>query len=233
MIAAACPAETPAAVPVNPTPDSTTHAAGASPDLARQWFALILGGAGLFGAVLGAHRGGWQILSAGIKLPLVVLLTAVVCTPVLTRLNAALGRRAVLRDDLALVLSSLARGCLVLLALAPVQLVAALAGLDYHRSVLLCVTCCSVAGGVGLTVLVRGLWKEMHARRLVTMVLLSVFAMVGTRMTWTLRPYLVRPCARDVPIVRALDGSFLGSVGTALDSAQGNYSSETCSDRGL
>ncbi len=200
----------------------------ASRELVRRWFGLILGGAGLFGAVLGAHRGGWQILYAGLKLPLVVLLTAVVCTPVLTRLNAALGRRAVLREDLALVLSALARGCLVLLALAPVQLVAALARLDYHRAVLLAVTCCSVAGAVGLSVLVRGLWVEARARRLVTLVLLSVFAMVGTRMPWTLRPYLVRPCERDVPIVRALDGSFLGSVGTAIDSAQGHYGADTC-----
>jgi hypothetical protein len=233
MIAAACPVETPAADATQAATAQPVLSSAVSPELARQWFALILGGAGLFGAVLGAHRGGWQILSAGVKLPLVVLLTAVVCTPVLTRLNAALGRRAVLRDDLALVLSSLARGCLVLLALAPVQLVAALAGLDYHRSVLLAVTCCSVAGAVGLTVLVRGLWKEVRARRLVTMVLLSVFTLVGTRMSWTLRPYLVRPCARDVPIVRALDGSFVGSVETALDSAQGHYNSETCSDRGL
>jgi hypothetical protein len=201
-----------------------------SPDEIKRRFALIVVGAAVFGAVLGAHRGGVQILYAAIKLPLVVLLTAVVCTPVLTSLNRALGRRAHLREDLGLILASLGRGCLVLVALAPVQLLAALARFDYHRAIMLTVACCSVAGLAGLAVLVRGLWQG-SMRVLVTAALLGVFALAGTRMTWTLRPYLVRPCEREVPFLRAVDGSFTSSVGTAMSSAQGRYRSETCPDR--
>jgi hypothetical protein len=78
--------------------------------------------------------------------------------------------------------------------------------------------------------LVRGLGVERCARRFLTLTLLVVFAMVGTRMTWTLRPYLVRPCEQEVPFVRAVDGSFLGSVSTAADSAQGHYRSTTCGE---
>jgi hypothetical protein len=201
-----------------------------SPAEVKRRFALIVIGAAVFGAVLGAHRGGVQILYAAIKLPLVVLLTAVVCTPVLTSLNRALGRRAHLREDLGLILASLGRGCLVLAAMAPVQLLAALAGLDYHRAIMLTVACCSVAGSAGLAVLVRGLWQG-SMRVLVTGALLGVFALAGTRMTWTLRPYLLRPCEREVPFLRAVDGSFTSSVGTAMSSAQGRYRSETCPDR--
>jgi hypothetical protein len=201
--------------------------------LAKRHFATILVGAAFFGATLGMHRGGIQILYAALKLPLVVLLTAVVCTPVLTSLNRALNRRAVLAEDLSLVLASLARGCLILAALAPVHLLAALAKVDYHKAVLLAVGSCALAGVAGLAVLVRGLWQERSARRFVTLALLVVVAMAGTRMTWTLRPYLVRPCVQVVPFMRALDGSFMGSVSTSFDSARGQYRSNTCGEGGL
>jgi hypothetical protein len=225
-----------AAQVLDAAPDAVPSAEPRSLDvtaaLAKLRFATILAGAAFFGAALGLHRGGVQILYAAIKLPLVVLLTAVVCTPVLTSLNRALGRKAVLAEDLSLVLASLARGCLVLAALAPVQLLAALAKLDYHKSVLLAVSSCALAGGVGLAVLVRGLGQEKTARHFVTLALLAVFALAGTRMTWTLRPYLVRPCVQDVPFLRALDGSFLGSVSTSLDSARGDYGRTTCGEGG-
>jgi hypothetical protein len=100
--------------------DAAPRSLDATVALAKRHFATILVGAAFFGATLGMHRGGIQILYAALKLPLVVLLTAVVCTPVLTSLNRALNRKAVLAEDLSLVLASLARGCLILAALAPV-----------------------------------------------------------------------------------------------------------------
>src|SRR5437868_11946416 len=91
---------------------------------ARAMIATIAAGAGAFGGAMGAWRGGPQILLAGVKLPLVILLTAALCAPATSALNAAMDRRADLRRDLALVLASLALGALVLAALAPVILLA-------------------------------------------------------------------------------------------------------------
>src|SRR5262245_20251893 len=65
---------------------------------------LTIGASGaVFGAAIGAYRGGVQILYAAMKLPLAILLTAAVCAPALTAVNAALDRPASLRRDLALV----------------------------------------------------------------------------------------------------------------------------------
>jgi hypothetical protein len=183
----------------------------------------ILGGTAAFGAAVGFYRGGLQMLYAAIKLPLVVLLTAAVATPVLTALGVALGREARLRTDLLRVLAALARGCLMLAALAPLMLVASCVRLGYHQAVLLLVVCCIGAGGAGLPLLLRGLWAEKRGRVFLIAAMLVVVTMAGTHTAWLFRPYLVRPRTTEVPFLRALDGSFSDSVGRSQRSARGIY----------
>jgi len=111
----------------------------------------------------------------------------------------------------------------VLSALAPVVLLAVTLGADYHLLVLLTVGCCAVAGVVGLALLVRGLSDERRARGSACLALLAVFVLVGAQMSWTLRPYLVRPRTPAAPFLRAVESSFLEAVSTSLDSARGIY----------
>ena len=191
--------------------------------LARAFAATIVVAAAVTGATLGYHRGGLQILYAAIKLPLVLLLTAGICTPAFTALGRVVDGRADVRRDAATVLASLALGSLLTAATAPVILLAmTIAG--YHTMVLLAVVCCGVGGAGGLLFFVRALWRRpAGGRRVVAATLLSVFAVVGCQVTWTLRPYLLRPRALEVPFVRAVDGGFLQAVSGSLDSARGLY----------
>jgi len=198
--------------------DPTTQAA-----TVRVLLLVVLAGTAAFGAAVGFYRGGVQMLYAAIKLPLVVLLTAAVATPALTALGAALGRPAGLRADLLRVLAALARGSLILAALAPVMLVASCIRLGYHQTVLLLVVCCAVAGATGLPLLVRALWEERRGRIFLIGAMLVVVAMAGTHTAWLFRPYLVRPRTTSVPFIRALDGNFTDSVGRAQRSARGIY----------
>ena len=64
------------------------------------------------------------------------------------------------------------------------------------------------------------------ARLWVAMGVGLVFAGVGSQMSWTLRPFLVRPRTVQAPFLRDLEGSFLDSVGRSLDSAQGRFRRE-------
>jgi len=200
--------------------------------LARAMILTIAVGGALFGAAMGAFRGGMQIVYAAVKLPLCMLLTVSVCAPALSSLNAALGRSADVRRDLALVLSALARASLVLGALAPVVLLAVRGAAGYHVITLLSVGCCALAGAVGLVQFWRGLSAiavvqgsaAAEPRRwLVGMALLVVFSSVGTQMAWTLRPFLLRPRTPDIPLVRGVEDSFLEAVVTASQSARGIY----------
>jgi len=192
--------------------------------LIRVLLMTIAFGTGAFGAVLGVHKGGIQILFAAIKLPLVSLATAAICAPALTAANASLGRPANLRRDIALVLSALATGSLALAALAPIVLFGHMMGLGYHRMVLLAVACCGVGGAFGLWTLVRGMVRSSHRGLFWALgTLMMVFGLVGSQMAWTMRPYLLRPAAQTIPFVRAIEGSFVDSVFTTMDSASGIY----------
>jgi hypothetical protein len=194
-----------------------------SASTARTLLGIVAAGAAAFGGAVGLYRGGWQTLFAAIKLPLVVLLTTMVSTAALVGLSAALGRVTEPRRQLMLVLVAVGRGCLVLAATAPLLLVAVCIQLDYHRTVLLMVACCAVAGWTGLGPLARLLWAERQARLTLVAALLVVVGVAGTHLSWVFRPYLVRPRETAVPFLRALDGGFTGAVIGSMDSARGVY----------
>lgn len=193
-------------------------------DLVRTMLLTIAVAAAIFGAALGSYRGGVQIAYAAIKLPLVLLLTAALCAPCLSAFNAALDRPFGLRRDVALVLTALAFGSLLLVAQAPLLLLFAMLGAGYHTSILLTCACAALAGLASLILLGRGVRARSprHANT-ASLALLLVFAVVGAQMAWTLRPYLVRPRTPEVPFVRSIEGSFLESVLTSMDSARGHY----------
>jgi hypothetical protein len=176
------------------------------------------------GVAMGLYRGGIQTLYAGVKFPLVLLITTAVCAPALTALNSALARPACIRRDLALVLCSLARMSLVVAAEAPVVLLAIRCDVSYHSITLLVVLCCMVGAGVGLAFFIRGVHGMSPKPLLATIAgFLAVFALVGTQISWTLRPFLLRPRAPAAMFVRSVEGSFADSVRTSLDSARGIY----------
>jgi hypothetical protein len=135
-----------------------------------------------------------------------------------------------IRRDFALVLSSLALGSLVIAALAPIIMLAVGWHVDYHTLILLTVGCCAIGGLVGLSLFISGTRETPFTSRvLILSVVLLVFGLVGAQMSWTLRPYLVRPqhvATRSIPFVRSLEGSFLDSVSTSSRSAMGIYSPE-------
>lgn len=192
--------------------------------LAKATILTIAFGAGVFGAAMGTYRGGVQILYAGLKLPLALLLTMAICAPALTALNRAVGRSGCLRRDLALVLSSLARSSLVLAAQAPLVLLAVRAERSYHSIILIVVACCTVAGIVGLVMFLKGLaTRERGGLWTVAPALFLVFALVGTQMSWNFRPFLVRPRAPDVVFLRAVESSFFEAVAQSTQSARGVF----------
>jgi hypothetical protein len=195
--------------------------------IARALLLTVLAGCAVFGASMGAYRGGLQLLFSAVKLPLVVLLTAGVCAPALTGLLRSVNAESRFTRDLLLVLSALALGSMVLAALAPIVVLAELAGTGYHGLIVLIVGCCLIAGTCGLALFVGGLRRRKSTGLgIVVPLALAVFALVGTQMAWTFRPYVLRPRTQEVPFMRALEGGFLDSVKRSTDSARGVYRRE-------
>ncbi|MFN3199810.1 MAG: hypothetical protein ACE366_15515 [Bradymonadia bacterium] len=191
---------------------------------ARTLVTTIILGTGVLGATLGMYRGGWQVLYAAVKLPLVVLLTAGFCTPAFSAMQAALHGRTRIRRDLLVVLGTLALSSMLGAACAPLLMLAMSVQVNYHTLTLLTVMCCAVAGAGGLTFFFGALKRWVGSRqKLMALTLFLVFSSVGSQMTWTLRPFLVRPRTVEVPFVRGIEGGFVDAVLQSLDSAQGRY----------
>ena len=118
----------------------------AAASLARVLLAAIAVGGGIFGAVVGAHRGGLQVVWCAVKVPLILVLTLVVCTPAFVALARAAGLALGARGVITLSLASCARFALVLLGLAPIVWLAQGWSMGYHRVILAVVAVCAVAG---------------------------------------------------------------------------------------
>ncbi len=191
---------------------------------ARALVLVVLACGGIFGAALGLYRGGLQVVYAAVKLPLVLLLTAGICAPVFACARWALGATPTFRRDLICVLAALALTSLAVAGMTPLVLLGIVVEIGYHKLILLTVGICATGGVFGLRLFLQALEaRQTVGRTFVAGLLLSTFMLVGAQMSWTLRPYLVRPRTTQPPIVRTLEGGFLEAVGTSLRSAGGLY----------
>lgn len=192
--------------------------------ITRAMVATIAIAMAIVGAALGSYRGGIQIGYAAIKLPLVLLGTAALSAPALTAIGASLGRRARLSADLALVVTALAFGALMLAACTPLILLGRAIDLSYHRMILGTVGVFALAGIASLRMIIHALSVERSPGRGSAIVgLCIVFALVGGQLSWALRPYLVRPRAEEVVFVREVEGSLFDAIAGAVRSARGIY----------
>lgn len=190
----------------------------------RTMIATIVIAMAIVGASLGSYRGDEQIAYAAVKLPLVLLGTAALSAPALWALGAALGRRSRLASDLALVMTGLAFGALVLAACTPLILLGRAIDLAYHRMILVVVIAFVVAGVAALRMIASSVLAEGSRGSAVAILgLCVVFSLVGAQLAWALRPYLVRPQTRDVPFVRDVEGSIYDALPELIRSAQGKY----------
>jgi hypothetical protein len=187
--------------------------------LTRVLVGAVAIGAGLFGLVVGAHRGGFQLLFCALKVPLILLVTLVVCAPpfvALARVGALpLGARQVI----ALALGSCARFALVLVGLAPFVWLMEGWSLGYHRVILSIVAVCAFAGVAAGRFLFAGLSRSGPAGVRVGLAFVALFGLVGTQTSWILRPYVVRPGTAHPPFVRALEGDFFDALRTTARSS--------------
>ena len=194
--------------------------------LARSLVIIATISAALFGAAIGGYRGGVQIAYAAIKLPAVMLLTCAVCAPSWTALRRAFGIRASLARDLVTTLLGLAMSSLVLVGLAPLLLVGVVLEVSYHSMALALLACGGLAGVAGIAVLWSARPPAAVTTRAPLAIFLSLLVLVGAQMSWTMRPYLVRPRTEGVPFVRAVEGDVIGAALASWQSARGIYDEE-------
>jgi hypothetical protein len=175
----------------------------------------------VYGAVLGSTHSLWQALSSAIKLPILFLITMIICIPALYIFSILFGSRQRLNQIIAVVLSAITVTAVLLLSLAPITFFFMLTTDGYQFFKLLNVLFFVIAGGVGMVYLSRGMrmisasedeeGKQPRALILVLYVWVFVYAFVGSQMAWTLRPFVGYPGAR-FELIRQLGGNFYADI---------------------
>ncbi|NIQ05948.1 MAG: hypothetical protein GWO20_09565 [Candidatus Korarchaeota archaeon] len=150
----------------------------------------------IYGVTMGVYPGGWQILYTAVKIPLLLLLSVYITAPSFYVLTALLGGECSFSQLLVLFLSSLTIMSTVLLALFPVNLffiltTANTSFITYAFIVLLNVAIFGLAGLFALSYLSRGYTKLYTGIDYVPAFLIQsiIFILVGTQLSWVLRPY--------------------------------------------
>jgi hypothetical protein len=178
----------------------------------------------LYGAILGSTHSVEQSLSAAIKLPLLFLVTLLICAPVLYLLNMLVGANQRLSQSVALVLSAISLTATLLLSFAPMTLFFILTAPDsYQFFKLLNVLFFIIAGGAGAVCLKQGLkvvLTRTAAHRLMFGLWLGIYSFVGSQMAWTLRPFVGYPAA-PFELFRQFGGNFYSDIFRSLGEVLG------------
>jgi hypothetical protein len=171
---------------------------------------LLLSGASsaAFGAAIGAYTGGRQILYAAVKMPLYFLATLALSFAAM-HLFAARERR--MRETFSAALEAVAVTTLVLGALAPVVLLAALSCPPRrYAALVLFLVACVAAGGAAAVARLHGRLR----RPALTAAWIALYQFVGAQMAWLLKPWVGYSGLDDrfLPLRENLRGNFYESV---------------------
>jgi hypothetical protein len=184
----------------------------------------------LYGGVMGASNSMPQVISSAVKLPILFLITLIICAPSLYFFNILFGSKQSILQNISLILTAMTVTSVLLVSLAPVTLFFLTTTSGYAFFKLLNVGIFAISGFMGLVFLKQGFEHSVDAdntegrgtRRMLFFAWILLYAFVGTQMAWTLRPFMGAP---DLPftIVRQVGGNFytdvLGSFGSMFGGA--------------
>ncbi|MFO0713285.1 MAG: hypothetical protein U0353_25750 [Sandaracinus sp.] len=151
-----------------------------------------------------------------------LLATLCIAAPAFYALANTLGKAWSFRTVVALTLAASARAAMVMAALAPALWLAMDLGLGYHGATLVAVCVVALGGAFGASLVVRALGTSA-AGLASGVACATVFLAVLAQTSWMARPFLVRPRAQSLVVLRDVEGTFLEAIGTATRSARGVY----------
>ena len=187
---------------------------------------LVAVGAGAFGAALGCWRDPWQALYAGLKLPLILLLTAVGNALLNVMLAPLLGLRIKFRQSFLAILASFALAAVILGAFSPLAafviwnappLTEGANNSSTHAAILLLLVVVIAFAGITANVRLLQLLRSLAGGRggalrvLFAWLIANLF--FGSQLSWILRPFIGSP-GLPVQFVRddAFNGNFFETV---------------------
>jgi hypothetical protein len=170
----------------------------------RPWWwlpAMVLLFAPLYGLVMGsfsvtAMDRMWLSVFAAVKVPLLLLVSSLVCLPWFFVLNTVLGLRDDFRAALQAILAGQTALSIALAALGPITLVWYASEASYRAALLFNAAAFAVATGAGQIAMLRDyrvLIRRDGRHRIGLAAWVLLYAFVGIQMGWMLRPFIGNP----------------------------------------
>jgi hypothetical protein len=202
-----------------------------TPNLLRD-VAVVIVGAGCFGAALGCWRAPEQALFAAIKLPLIMLFTAIGNGLLNAMLAPLLGLQIAFRQSFLSILTSFALAAAILGAMSPLAafviwnapplLIDANRWTDANNSVthagvllllVVVIAFAGIAANLRLLQLLRALAGQRAAAWRVLLAWLAGNLFLGSQLSWIMRPFIGSP---GLPVQFLRDDAFNGSFFEAV-----------------
>ena len=171
----------------------------------RRIWELTLAFVGLtfvYGIVMGFYSGPLQGLTAGIKVPVLFLLSLIICFPAFFILQSILGSKMKLTHMAVIILSGYVLTGAIMVSFTPIVILFVLTGGNYYFLQLLHIAIFAVAGIFGMKMVLDALKysceeKSVYPRTGVVIFRfwVVILAFVGIQLAWNLQPFLAEKTA--------------------------------------
>jgi hypothetical protein len=179
---------------------------------------LFVGLTFLYGVVMGFYSGPLQALTAGIKVPVMFLLSLLICFPAFFVLQFILGSKMQLSHMTVIVLSGYVLTGAIMVSFAPIVVLFALTGGNYYFLQLLHIAIFTVAGIFGMKTILDALKYSCEQKNVYPKTGVVVFrfwvvilAFVGIQLAWNLQPFLAEKTA-GYSLFKKYKGNFYTAV---------------------
>ncbi len=169
----------------------------------------------LYGVVMGISNSWQQAAMSALKLPMLFLVTLLICLPTLYFFNLLYGSQLTFTQTAALMMAAVTVTAALTLAFASITLFFWLTVPDYGFFILLNVGVLAITAWWGLSFLRQGMryiQRGAQARMgRILAVWILIYGFVGTQMGWALKPFFGAP-GQPFEIIRYTEGTFYTSV---------------------
>ena len=173
----------------------------------------------VYGAIIGGSSGGLQIISSAVKLPALYLITLIICLPTLFFFDILFGSNLNFRQYLAWSLTAVGVSSVLLFSFAPVSLFFLISIQDYTFFVLLNVAIMGLTGVIGVRMFYQGMQtladskdEGLELRNRILRGWLLLYALVGSQLGWTLRPFFGSPGQPFQLLRPEIEGNFYAQI---------------------
>lgn len=181
----------------------------------------------IYGGIIGAPHSLAQAAVSAMKLPVLYLLTLIICFPTLFIFNTLFGSKQTLGQYFVILLSTVAVTSLLLIAFAPITLFFMLTADHYQFFKLLNVGIFAIAGFIGVGYFYKGMLhfstEDKKAQKTVKRLLalwILLYAFVGSQLAWTIRPFFGSE-GSPFSLFRELGGNFYTDIIAAISEVLG------------